>query len=64
MKRPARDAFAHGRSHVAFTSAEINLDRLTEACIRKRLEYQYAVVDSSGEAFALESGAERVKCSV
>lgn len=37
-----------------FASGEINLDRLTKAYIHERFEYQYAVVGSSSEAFALE----------
>jgi hypothetical protein len=37
-----------------FATGEMNLDRLTKAYIHERLEYQYAVVASSGEAFALE----------
>lgn len=32
----------------------MSLDRLTKAYIHERLEYQYAVVGSSGEAYALE----------
>ncbi len=37
-----------------FASGELNLDRLTKAYIHERFEYQYAVVGSSSEAFALE----------
>lgn len=37
-----------------FATGEMNLDRLTKAYVLERLEYQYAVVGSSGEAFALE----------
>jgi hypothetical protein len=37
-----------------FTTGALSLDRLTKAFIHERLEYQYAVVESSSEAFALE----------
>lgn len=37
-----------------FATGELSLDRLTKAYIHERLEYQYAIVESSGEAFALE----------
>lgn len=37
-----------------FATGELNLDRLTKAYIHERFEYQYAIVTSSGEAFALE----------
>lgn len=37
-----------------FATGELSLDRLTKAYIHERLEYSYAVVGSSGEAFALE----------
>ena len=37
-----------------FANGELNLDRLTKAYIQERFEYQYAVVASSSEAFALE----------
>ncbi len=37
-----------------FASGELNLDRLTKAYIHDHFEYQYAVVESSSEAFALE----------
>jgi hypothetical protein len=37
-----------------FATGELNLDRLTKAYIRERLEYQFAVVETSGEAYSLE----------
>ena len=37
-----------------FADGEMTLDRLTKAYIRERLEYQYAIVSSSSEAYALE----------
>ena len=37
-----------------FATGELNLDRLTKAYIRERLAYQFAVVESSGEAYSLE----------
>ena len=37
-----------------FATGEVNLDRLTKAYINDRLEYQFAFVSSSAEAYALE----------
>ncbi len=37
-----------------FASGELNLDMLTKSYIHERLEYQYALVDSSGSAYELE----------
>ena len=37
-----------------FASGELNLDRLTRAYIHERLEYQFATVESSTEAYELE----------
>jgi hypothetical protein len=37
-----------------FGTGAINLDRLTKAYIHERLEYQYAVVESSSDAYSLE----------
>ena len=37
-----------------FTTGEANLDSLTKAFINERLEYQFAFVRSSAEAYALE----------
>lgn len=37
-----------------FGTRELNLDSLTKAYIRDHLEYQFAFVDSSAEAYALE----------
>ncbi len=37
-----------------FATGGLNLDRLTKAYIRERLEYQFAIVESSGEAYSLE----------
>jgi hypothetical protein len=37
-----------------FADGEMTLDRLTKVYIRERLEYQYAIVASSSEAYALE----------
>ena len=37
-----------------FSSGELTLDALTRQYIRDRLEYQFACVESSAEAFALE----------
>ena len=37
-----------------FASGEMSLDRLTKAHIHERLEYQYAIVSSSSEAYSLE----------
>jgi hypothetical protein len=37
-----------------FGTGGINLDRPTNAFIHERLEYQYAVVESSGGAYSLE----------
>ena len=37
-----------------FGTGAINLDRLTKAYIRERLEYQFAIVGTSGEAYTLE----------
>jgi hypothetical protein len=37
-----------------FASGELNLDKLTKAYIHERLEYQFAVVESSSAAYELE----------
>lgn len=37
-----------------FGSGGVNLDQLTKAFIHKKLEYQFALVESSAEAYALE----------
>ena len=37
-----------------FATGEVNLDSLTKAFINERLEYQFAFVQSSAEAYALE----------
>ena len=37
-----------------FGTGAINLDRLTKAYIRERLEYQFVIVGTSGEAYNLE----------
>lgn len=37
-----------------FATGELSLDRLTKAYVHERLEYQYAIVGSSAEAFGLE----------
>jgi hypothetical protein len=37
-----------------FATGALNLDRLTKAFIHERLEYQYALVGASSEAYALE----------
>jgi hypothetical protein len=37
-----------------FASDEINLDKLTKTYIHERLEYQFAFVNSSAQAFELE----------
>jgi len=37
-----------------FRTGELTLDRVTKAYIHERLEYQYAILASSAEAFALE----------
>ena len=37
-----------------FATGELNLDRLMKAYIRERLEYQFAIVESIGEAYSLE----------
>lgn len=37
-----------------FGTGAISLDRLTKAYIHERLEYQYAVVESSSDAYSLE----------
>ena len=37
-----------------FSTGELTLDALTKAYINARLEYQFAVVSSSGKAYALE----------
>ena len=39
----------------SFASGELTLDKLTKQFIHDHLEYQYTVVDSSSEAYALES---------
>lgn len=38
-----------------FKDGTMNLDRLTKQYVRDRLEYQYALVESSAEAFAAEN---------
>ena len=38
-----------------FRDGTMNLDRLTKQYVRDRLEYQYALVESSAEAFAAEN---------
>lgn len=40
-----------------FASGELSLDKLTQEYIRKHLEYQFCVVESSSEARALEKRA-------
>ncbi len=45
-----------------FASGELNLDRLTKAYVHERLEYQYAIVASSGEHSLLKDGATRGTC--
>jgi hypothetical protein len=37
-----------------FASGELNLDRLTKKYIHERLEYQFALVESSAQAYELE----------
>lgn len=37
-----------------FSSGELNLDKLTRAYIHRRLEYQFALAQSSKEAYSLE----------
>ena len=37
-----------------FESGELTLDTLTKKFIREHLEYQYAIVDSSARAYAME----------
>ncbi len=37
-----------------FASSELNLDRLTKEYIHERLEYQFALVESSARAYELE----------
>lgn len=37
-----------------FATGELNLDSLTKAYINERLEYQFAFVQSSAKAYALE----------
>jgi len=37
-----------------FATGELNLDKLTKKYITERLEYQFAAVKSSAEAYALE----------
>ncbi len=37
-----------------FKDATMNLDKLTKKYVHERLEYQYALVESSSEAFAAE----------
>ena len=38
----------------SFASGELTLDRLTKTYIHERLEYQFAFVESSGQAYELE----------
>ena len=38
-----------------FESGELTLDRLTKEYIHARLEYQYAIVESSAQAYSLEA---------
>ena len=38
-----------------FRDCTMNLDRLTKRYVHDRLEYQYALVESSAEAFAAEN---------
>lgn len=38
-----------------FRDGTMNLDRLTKRYVHDRLEYQYALVESSAEAFAAEN---------
>lgn len=40
-----------------FKSGELNLDKLTKLYIQKNFKYQYALVETSKEAFQLESKA-------
>tara|TARA_R110000737_G_scaffold314184_1_gene323886 strand:+ start:11563 stop:12003 length:441 start_codon:yes stop_codon:yes gene_type:complete len=40
-----------------FESGELKLDELTKRYIHEHLEYQYLIVDSSSEAYAVESKA-------
>lgn len=42
-----------------FASGELTLDRLTKAYIHKRLDYQFALVESSKQAYALEMQARQ-----
>lgn len=42
-----------------FASGEMKLDHLTKAFIHKHLEYQYMLVDSSSEAYAVEKKARQ-----
>ena len=37
-----------------FASGDLNLDKLTKAYIHDRLEYQFAITDSSAQAYELE----------
>ncbi|WP_130434118.1 hypothetical protein [Rivibacter subsaxonicus] len=46
-------ALSHDQLH-CFKSGDLNLDALTKHYVRERLDYQFTVVTSSGEAFALE----------
>jgi hypothetical protein len=42
-----------------FATGEMNLDSLTRAYINERLEYQFAFVESSAEAYALEKNCRK-----
>jgi hypothetical protein len=42
-----------------FALGEITLDRLTKAYIQSNLDYQFAIVDSSKQAFELEIRARQ-----
>ena len=42
-----------------FKTGELKLDALTKQYIHDHLDYQYVVVDSSNEAFALENKARK-----
>lgn len=42
-----------------FASGELRLDHLTKSYIHQYLEYQYAIVDTGTEAFALEEECRR-----
>lgn len=42
---------------IRFASGELNLDILTKAYIHERLEFQYLLVDTSGDAYRIETSA-------